>query len=186
MGLFSKKKDSAATPEPAEPPVAPGQPVRKDRPTPSRREAEAARMARLHPELDPKKAKQLDRQARTDQRMKQARAVDQVPERQLMRDVVDSRRNVGEVALPAMLAIIVLFLIPQLAQYAEWSIFLMYGIIVMLALDYFLMWRRFKALATERLPGRSLRGLGFYGWNRQMSFRRWRQPAPRVQRGEKI
>jgi len=186
VGLFSKKKDGPATPEPEAPAVAPGAPVRKDRPTPSRREAEAARMARLHPELDPKKAKQLERQARTELRMKQARAIDQVPERQLMRDVVDSRRNVGEVALPAMLAVIVIFLIPQLAPYAEWSVFLMYAVIIMLALDYFVMWRRFKKLAAERLPGRSLRGLGFYGWNRQMSFRRWRQPAPRVQRGEQI
>lgn len=184
MGLFSKKKDEPVTP--VEVTSSTGQAARKDRPTPTRREAEAARMARLHPELDPKRAKQIEREARTELRLKQSKAVDQIPERMLMRDVVDSRWNVGEVALPAMLAVIVIFLVPTLAPYAEWSIYLMYSVMALLALDYFVMWRKFKKLATERIPGRPLRGLGFYGWNRQMSFRRWRQPAPRVQRGEAI
>lgn len=185
MGLFSKPKTPSPAPEPQGGGSA-GQGARKDRPTPTRREAEAARMARLHPELDPKKAKQLDRDARAQQRARQMAAVDAAPERALIRDVVDSRWNVGEIALPVMLAVLAIFLIPGLEQFAQWSIFPMYAVIVLMALDYVVMWRKFKRLAAERIPSRPLRGLGFYGWNRQMSFRRWRQPAPRVKRGEAV
>jgi len=183
VGLFSKPKDPAPLPEPQD---AAGQGPRKDRPTPTRREAEAARMARLHPELDPKKAKQLDRESRQQVRVRQMAAVDATPERQLIRDVVDSRWNVGEIALPVMLIVLVIFLVPALEQFAQWSIFPMYAVIALLVLDYLVMWRKFKRLAAERIPTRPLRGLGFYGWNRQMSFRRWRQPAPRVRRGDPV
>ena len=93
VGLFKSSKNS--TPVTPEPPASPGQAARKDRPTPSRREAEAARMARLHPELDPKKAKQINREATDQRRRAQMTAVDNLPERALMRDVVDSRFNLS-------------------------------------------------------------------------------------------
>lgn len=186
MGLFSKKSDPLPPLAEETPAAVPGQPARKDRPTPTRREAEAARMARLNPQLDPKKAKQLDRQARNEARLKQMAAVDAVPERQLMRDVVDSRWNVGEFALPLMLLIIAASLLPPLVPYSLYTLYFMYGIIALIAIDFFFMYRRYKKLAAERFPGRRMRGAGFYGWNRQMSFRAWRRPVPRVKRGGEI
>lgn len=186
MGLFSKPKDiSPSTPEPPAPIVI-GQPVRKDRPTPTRREAEAARMARLKPELDPKKAKAMERDARASQRARQMAAVEGVPERQLVRDVVDSRLNLGEIAMPILLLLVVVSFFPAMLQFSEFVLYAMWGFIILLAVDTFLMWRKVRRLAAAKLPGHSLRGLLFYGWNRQMSFRRWRQPAPRVQRGQNI
>lgn len=185
MGLFSKPKDiSPVTPEPPAP--ASGQAAPKNRPTPSRREAEAARMARLHPELDPKKAKELNREASSQQRRTQLAAVDNLPERALMRDVVDSRFNLGEFALPAMLLLVALVFIPPLQEIGMYTVYVMWAIVVALAVDWGLMYTKFRRLAAERLPGQKMRGMGFYGWNRQMSFRRWRLPAPRVKRGEAI
>jgi hypothetical protein len=186
VGLFDFfKKSTPATPEvPAE--QADSGPVRKDRPTPTRREAEAARMARLHPELDPKKAKQLNREASAQQRRTQLTAVDHLPERQLMRDVVDSRFNVGEFALPAMLLILLVAFIPALQGWAEVSLYLMWAVIALIAGDLVLMWRKYRRLAEQRIPDRPRRGILFYGWNRQMSFRRWRTPAPRVERGQAL
>ncbi len=187
MGLFDFfKKSTPATPEAPVEQADSGQPVRKDRPTPTRREAEAARMARLHPELDPKKAKQLNRQASEQQRRLQVSEVDKLPERQLMRDVVDSRFNVGEYALPVMLLILLIAFVPALQAFADLSLYLMWAVVALIAADIFLMWRKYKRLAAERIPDRPRRGLLFYGWNRQMSFRRWRMPAPRVQRGQDI
>ena len=40
-----------------------------------------------------------------------------------------------------------------------------------------------KPAMTRRLTA-PLRGLLMYGFNRQMTFRRWRRPAPRIKRGE--
>lgn len=184
MALFKSSKNNP----PAEPtpPPAEGQPVRKDRPTPTRREAEAARMARLNPQLDRKTAKQMSRQAAAVQRNRQLTAVENLPERQLIRDVIDSRLNVGEIALPLLLLFVVLSFVPQLSGYAWVLIYLMWAFIFLLVGDSALMWIKFKKLARQRLSGRSLRGLLFYGWNRQMSFRRWRQPPPRVKRGDAI
>ena len=184
MGLFSFIKKS--TPDAAVPPSYPGDSSRKDRPTPSRKEAEAARMARLHPELDPKRAKAMNREAEARQRAQQLSAVESLPERALMRDIVDSRFNVGEVALPVMLLILIVVMIPQLSGFADVSMYLMWGVVVLIAADLVLMWTKYKRLAKERLSDRKVKGMLFYGWNRQMSFRRWRQPAPRVKRGETI
>ena len=114
------------------------------------------------------------------------RQVENVPQRALLRDVVDSRWNIGEIALPVMLAILMVAFVPGLQLYAEMTVYVLWGVIALIVLDWFIMWRKFKRLAAERLPNAPLRGLGFYGWNRQMSFRRWRQPAPRVKRGAEI
>lgn len=184
MAFFKSSKGS--TPEPEVPATTSTPDGRKDRPTPSRREAEAARMARLHPELDPKKAKAMNREAQAKMRSTQQAAVENAPERALVRDVVDSRRNVGEIALPLMLLVLLVAFVPGLQQLAEVTVYVMWGIIALIVADWFLMWRKVKRLAAERYPDSSLKGLGFYGWNRQMAIRRWRVPAPRVKRGEEI
>lgn len=182
MALFKSSK----TPAPHEPIKIPLPGDAKNRPTPTRREAEAARMARLHPELDPKKARELNREAQNTQRRSQMAAFDALPERALLRDVIDSRFNIGEIALPLMLLILLLQVIPAGVDWMNYSVILMWIILIAIAVDLFIVWRKFKKLAAERIPGRPLKGLIFYAWNRQMSMRRWRMPAARVKRGDKI
>lgn len=181
------KSSRGSKPEPEVPnPNASAESGRKSRPTPTRKEAEAARMARLHPELDPKKAKAMNREAQAQQRLTQQKAIEGTPERQLMRDVVDSRWNMGEVALPLMLLILMVAFVPQLQTYYSVVVYIMWGVIALIVIDWFVMWRKYKKLAAQRFPDRSLKGMGFYGWNRQMAFRRWRVPPPRIKRGQTI
>ena len=176
------------TPEPApEPEAAPdGGPRKKTTATPKRRDAEAARRARLKPTLSPKEARKVNRAAESEQRMKAYSAADAVPERQLMRDVVDSRFNLGEIAMPILIGLLAATLFPGFVQYLDLFLYLSWAYILGMGVDAWFMWRRYKSVAAQRLPGVSLKRMFFYGFNRQLSFRRWRTPAPRVKRGQQI
>ncbi|WP_052462631.1 DUF3043 domain-containing protein [Nigerium massiliense] len=188
MPAFKAKKNE-------EPPVAPERPVeptghsgpaKKDHPTPTRREAEAARRQRLNPTLSKKEMKARERASRVAQRQREYQTVDATPERQLVRDVVDSRFNIGEIAMPLLLVLMAVTFIPAFLHYATWVIYGMYAFLIVMVLDSVLLWRRIKRMLAERLPDRPRRGLGMYMFNRQMSFRRWRTPAPRVKRGDDV
>ena len=78
--------------EPAPPPAAPAGPgMRKDRPTPTRKEAEAARRQRVARNLSKKEARlEASRHARAE-RMRAINARDATPEKALLRDYVDAR-----------------------------------------------------------------------------------------------
>lgn len=186
VGLF--KSDKAAeepTPEPT--PEASGKgPQRKNAPTPTRKQAEADRRARLNPTLSPKEAKAREREAKRAERQRAYREFDNSPERQLVRDVVDARFNLGEIAMPLLLSLLVLTMLPIGRGFLDAAMVLTWAFMLALIVDTWLMWRRFKEVAARKLPGISYKGLMFYGFNRQLSFRRWRQPAPRVERGAKL
>lgn len=187
MALFKSK---SAEPEP-EPVVGPPEPAsasapqKKDAPTPTRREAEAARRERLNPTLSPREAKRREREASRTRRQREWDTIESSPTRQLLRDHVDARVNPGEFVLPVLLLLMALTLLPGMAAYVDWALYLSWAYIGLLIVDAYLMWRSFKKLAAQRYPGASLKGLVMYGINRQISLRRWRQPAPRVKRGEK-
>lgn len=190
MGLFSSGKpaeEPSATPtQPGSNQPGPGQPQKKVTPTPSRKAAEAARRQRLNPTLSPKEAKRRDRAAAEAERRKQYTAYDSTPQRQLMRDVVDSRFNLAEFAMPILLGVLAVSLVPSAASWITAGLYITWGYLAAMVVDAGLMWRSYKRLAAERLPGVALKGMLFYGFNRQMSFRRWRSPAPRVKRGEQV
>lgn len=187
MGLFRSQKP--AEPDPVGPDDAsdPSRPAGKGRPTPSRREAEAARRERLNPTLSPREAKARERAARAQERRRAYEEYDNTDQRKLIRNVVDSRFNIGEIFMPLIMVFLVLTLVPGVVVgYGDFVMYGMWLFLIGLIVDTYLMWRRFKRLAAERLPGVSLKGLLFYGFNRQLSFRRWRQPPPLVKRGESI
>ena len=180
MALFKKS---------AEPEPTPQQPVartdgRKSAPTPTRREAEAARRARLNPQLSPKEARKRDRQTQYAARDREFAAQEASTGRTLMRDHVDARFNPAEFAMPLLLGVMALTLIPALLPYIQWFLYLTWAYIALMIADTFLMWRSYKKLLAERAPNTPLRGLLMYGFNRQMTFRRWRRPVPRIKRGE--
>lgn len=180
------KSPQPVEPSPGTPSTPAAGPVRKSVPTPSRRDAEAARRQRLNPTLSPKEAKRRQRAADLQARQRTFAAHDAQPGRQLVRDVVDSRFNLGEIAVPVLLVLMAATLFPGFVQYLDVFLYLSWGYILAMVVDGWLMWRRFKQLAAERIPGLPTKGLLMYGFNRQMSFRRWRQPQPRVKRGEAI
>lgn len=188
--MFGRKKDDKQT-------VATDQqhPVRegsKNRPTPKRRDQEAARKRPLV-QTDRKAAKGADRQARREsaQKMRQAMVTgderhlpvrDKGPVRRFARDCVDVRFNLGEWLLPLMLSVLILSLFA-----ADWATYVFLGvyIVILLAiLDAYLLWRRTKPKILERFGADTpLRGLAMYQVMRAFQIRRSRMPKPQVQRG---
>lgn len=203
MGLFSSYRKSEApeahgsSPVTESTPVEPGpastgtsrQPQKKDRPTPTRRQAEAARRERLHPTLTKKQARQENTRKNREARLAAMEARDSTPEKVLMRDLVDSRWNLGEFLLPAMVLMLALTFLQEVWRpMALVSIVAMYSFVALVILDLLWMWRRYKKLLAERHPEIDTkgRGLRMYGFNRSIQMRRLRMPKPTVQRGAKI
>lgn len=159
---------------------------RKPGPTPSRKEAEAARRQRVTQTYSKKESRALaSRQNRSD-RMRALAARDNTPEKALMRDHVDARFSIGEVLLPALVLILATsFLNTIFPAAATVGTIVMYLYVLLVIGDLFLMWRGYKKVLAARLPGSSTKGLLFYGANRAIQIRRFRIPPPRVKRGEK-
>ncbi|MFV0451841.1 MAG: DUF3043 domain-containing protein [Propioniciclava sp.] len=159
---------------------------RKSRPTPSRRDAEAARRQRLNPTLSPKEARRRQRALEQVKQRQAMQAMDESPARLLVRDVVDSRWNLGEILLPVLILGLAVGLIPVVQQYNAILLAFVWGYMAAVIIDAWLMWRRVKRLAAERIPHESLKGALMFGVNRQVTTRRRRRPAPRVKVGEDI
>lgn len=186
MALFRRGSSTDETPPPAPPAPrtsAPGQ--RKAGPTPTRKEAEAARRSRVVQTYSKKEARAEGARQNRAERMRALAARDATPEKALMRDYVDARFSIGEVLLPSLVVILALsFLNTVLPQAAVVGTVVMYLYILAVLVDLFLMWRGFKRVLAQRLPRSSSRGLLMYGANRAIQIRRFRIPAPRVKRGE--
>lgn len=195
------KKDRAAavpmTPRKAKAPVTPApdptpeqtaaERVRnapKARPTPSRREAEAARRERLNPSISKKEARRRAAEANRRTRIAQMAARDNTPAKTLMRDHVDARFSLGQLLLPALLLIVMsTFLSSLFPRIVLFSTLAMYLFIALVIGDFVLMWRRYRRIAEERgIPLE--RGLKMYGMNRMIQIRRMRLPKPVVSRGD--
>ena len=163
------------------------QPVRKSEPTLTRKQAEAARMQRLHPNLSPKEQRKADREAQAKARVEAWDKVEASPERVLARDYVDTRWTITEFMFPAMILIMAGTM--ATAQWPLISVSIGLGLWVMLILSFintWFIWRGFKKLLLQRVPKANLRGLLMYMFNRSLMIRRFRRPTPRINRGEKI
>ena len=184
MALFRRNADPAPAPEPTqETPASTG--AKKDRPTPSRKEAEAARRERVHKTLSNREARQVAARQGRAERMRRLGDRERAPEKALMRDYVDARLNLGEFLLPAVVVILAITVLgsyfPQLAVITTLA---MYLFILAVIVDGFLMWRGFKRVLAERVPNASTKGLAMYGMTRSTQIRRFRMPPPRIKRGE--
>ena len=189
---FGRKKqtEEAATPAPQS--HAPREGA-KNRPTPKRREQEAARKRPLVPE-DRKAAKRHEREERRKAASLQHKAMltgdevhlparDRGPVRRFIRDYVDARWNIGEWLLPVMLVtLIVSYLRPTQTTLA---ISLMLYLLILFAIgDSMLTWRRIKQQLSPKHSPADLQGGGFYTFMRTFQLRRWRMPRPQVARGQ--
>ena len=182
MALF--RRNSQPAPEP--PTTVESAPTgKKDRPTPTRKEAEAARRQRMSTTLSKKESRAAaGRQSRSD-RMRAISAREATPEKILMRDYVDARFNIGEFLLPSVVVILAVTVLgsywPRVTLIATLA---MYLFILAVFVDGYLMWRGFKKVLAARLPKTSPKGLLLYGMTRSTQIRRFRSPAPRIKRGE--
>jgi len=157
---------------------------RKSGPTPTRKEAEEARRQRVNPMLSPREAKRRQRQAQAQERSRAMEAREKTPEKTLLRDWVDSRRNIGEFLLPSLVVLLALqFLSSTLPDMIWISTLAMYLFIAIVIIDITVMWRGFRRLLARKLPNARPKGLLMYGAMRCTQIRRFRVPAPQVERG---
>ncbi len=186
----TKPEDSGTTP----PPVT--KEAGKGRPTPSRREAEAAAKARAKGPANRKEAARLlrERRAQDNARMRQGMksgddrylpARDQGKVRKFVRDRVDSRLCMAEFLLPLLLVIMVMQYSgnPSLVTFSSglWS-----AMILLLIVDTLLLVFRLKREMKQRFPDESTKGAVFYGILRSMQLRFLRMPKRQVKLGQKL
>ena len=169
---------------------------KKGRPTPKRKEAQAAtKISSLAPassKAEKKRAKEAARAARISQRAAYLRGDesalpvrDRGPEQKFVRNYIDARRSIGEYFLPVIGFVLVLSLIP-IGAFAVAGIVIMYSVLLFSVVDGFFLSRKIKAEVAKRFPDKSTKGLGLYGWLRSTQMRRMRAPKPQVKAGEKV
>lgn len=167
---------------------------KKGRPTPKRKEAEAARkispLAPATTKAQKAKAKEAARAERIAQRAAYVRGDenalplrDKGPVKKFARNYVDSRRSIGEYFLPIIFVVLILTLIPS-KIFQLGSILIMYSVLLTSVVDGFFLSRKLKKAVSEKFPGAELKGVGMYGWLRSTQMRRMRTPKPAVKRGE--
>jgi hypothetical protein len=188
--LFRRKSESTVVDDPTA--KAGG----KGRPTPSRKEAEAARMARVRTPRTRKEQAAAGRSSRfeSSQKMREAMktgderylpARDRGPLRRFTRDFVDSRFTLSELILPLLVVTMVLGWSGNnsLAWFSNAFMMLM-----LLAVVGNLVWLRFglHRQLKQRFPDSTRQGLTYYAVVRAVQMRFLRMPKPQVRIGQQL
>lgn len=167
---------------------------KKGRPTPKRKEAEAARkvssLAPASTKAEKRRVKDAAKSARVAQRAAYMRGEesalplrDKGPVKKFVRNYVDARRSIGEYFLPVIFIVLFLTLIPS-KIFQIGSIAIMYTVLLISVIDGFLLTRKLKGEVSVKFPGAELKGIGMYGWLRSTQMRRMRTPKPTIKAGE--
>lgn len=165
----------------------------KGRPTPKRSEARKGRVAAAKPPTSRKEAARRQRELTRAKRAESARALKtgdernypeffRGPEKQAVRDAVDSRRSYGWLALPAFLVNLGSFVAPTL-QLRSLIALLSMALMALVVADAILTVRRVRAFLRERFPDGTEESRGSlvrYGLARGFQRRSRRMPPPRV------
>lgn len=175
----------------------------KNRPTPKRREVEAARRQPLVPasaKSTGKPATKADKQAAREQRVVARQRMmageerylpprDRGPVRRYVRDFVDARWNLGELLLPVMFLFLILSFVGngliKNQQVFGGLIAATYVLVLLSAFDAYWMQRRVKKGVHAKFGDvPEARGIGWYAVMRSFQIRRTRVPRAMVKRGE--
>ncbi|MCO7221665.1 DUF3043 domain-containing protein [Klenkia sp. PcliD-1-E] len=171
--------------------------VGKGRPTPKRSEAQGRRQGppppppttrkeaykRMREQQAANRGSAREAAARGDDSALPAR--DRGPEKRLVRDVVDSRRNAGSLFLVVAALVLVGYFIPNQAV-QSYTVFLWFAFFLVIIGDSFVLGRRIKKKVAERFPDARTKGLVWYGISRATMVRRWRFPKPQVGLGAEV
>ncbi|MFL6128051.1 MAG: DUF3043 domain-containing protein [Mycobacteriales bacterium] len=204
MRLLRRRSDPPAAVERAEPAGSadardPRRTPGKGKPTPRRREAQRRRTGPVAP--PPKTRREAYRRAReqgSDRRAEQREGMragderfllarDRGPERRLVRDIVDSRRNIGVLFLLMALVYAASIFVPNL-QLKAVATSLWLTVLFLLVVDSFVLGFRIRKLVRQRFPDTTqpMRSLLVYGISRGTMVRRWRAPKPQVPVGNRV
>lgn len=111
---------------------------------------------------------------------------DKGPVRRFVRDIVDSRRNVLGLFMPAALSLIfVMLALPRVQLFISPAMLLM---MLAMVLDAVLLSRKVNRAVAAKFPDNteSRWKLGLYAAGRASQIRRMRMPRPMVARGAKV
>jgi hypothetical protein len=204
--LRRRQTATPAEPAPAEAPPGADSPAdnprftaAKGRPTPTRREAQGRRAGPVPPPpLTRRQAYRRQKELRGTRRAETAERLragdesgltrrDRGPERRLVRDIVDSRRNAGGAFLFVALLVLASYAVPS-TRFKQLAVLIWMATFLMMVFDSVLVGLRIRRLVRERFPdtGQRTAALIAYGVNRTIMIRRWRLPAPQVAVGDKI
>lgn len=184
--------DDATTPEPAATDDE-ARAVGKGRPTPTRKEREAARKRPLVP--DDRKAARKASRAELNARRERARigmergeerflpARDRGPQKRFVRDYVDARWSVGEVLLPLMVLVILTYFVP-IAEVAIIALAAVWGVILLVVIDCVILGRKLRRKLAEKFGAEKVEKVAWYASMRAVQLRALRLPKPQVKRGE--
>ncbi|MFX0537315.1 DUF3043 domain-containing protein [Ornithinimicrobium sp. Y1847] len=166
----------------------------KGRPTPKRKDAEAANR---RPIVGAKGTNAEEQKARRKaERMKAREEMlagnerylaprDKGPGRRFLRDAVDRRWNVGEILLPVMLMILALSFVgtdwARIATMVGAYCLMFFGV-----MDSWLLWRRTKKRYAEAFGEEPPKGSALYVVLRSFQMRMSRIPRPQVARGAEL
>lgn len=188
--MFGRRSSNESPTEtPTEDPRAP-----KGRPTPSRKEAEAARKQGLRAPRGTKEGKKAARERERQDRVRARQGMlagderfmplrDRGPAKQFTRNFVDSRFTVAEFFIFIAIAVLVLGFVPnpQIQSLVSLGFFVLMAVIVV---DTAILLLTLKSRAATPFPDPAERkGLMLYALLRSLQFRRLRLPPPRVKRG---
>ncbi len=192
--MLWRKKDESTSGAAADAAAHPARPGAKNRPTPKRRDAEAANRRPLVV-TDRKAARAMEREQRRASAVATRTAMmtgdeskmpvrDRGADRRYIRDFVDARFCLGEILLPVMLLSLLLSFIRE--SWALLTVFvLVYGMIALSVIDAMLMWRKLKKQLVAKFGADKLqRGNAMYAVMRAFQLRRGRLPRPQVTRGQ--
>lgn len=168
----------------------------KGRPTPKRSEAESRRRQPYTAPKDRKEASRVQRDRQRTDRTHRTNALrrgeewalpprDRGPVKALARDYVDSRRRLSEFYMYGLIVLLVLLFVKTAIVQTIVPVLVVVAVLIMLAEGIFI-GRRVRALAAERLPGESTRGIALYSAMRALQIRKLRMPKPRVDIGDTV
>ncbi|HEY4152764.1 MAG TPA: DUF3043 domain-containing protein [Pseudolysinimonas sp.] len=172
---------------------APEAPVAKGRPTPTRKEQEAARKQ----PLVPSDRRLAARQSRTQQASQRDRARvgmakgeekylparDKGPQKRFARDFVDARFSIGEVLLPSLVIVIISYVLPP--AISSIALIVIWLVLLVVVADGIWMGQRIVTqLGAKYGKDKVERGLRWYSFMRAIQLRPMRLPKPQVKRGQ--
>lgn len=171
----------------------------KGRPTPRRREAQGRRTGPVPPPPHTRREayrrqKEISATRRTEsaERMRAGDETvlgrrDRGPERRLVRDIVDSRRNAGGAFLFVALLVLASYAVPS-PRFKQVAVLVWMATFVLMLFDSVLLGLRIRKLVRERFPETRERmtSLILYGVNRTIMIRRWRIPGTQVKVGDSV
>ncbi len=168
-------------------------PGAKGRPTPTRRESEAARKERARGVTDKKAAAKLLRERRTESNSKVRQGMrtgderylpkrDQGPVKRFIRNYIDARISIAEFLLPLLIVIMALQYSGS-KQLLAFSNALWTTTLLVVALDTVWLMIRLKRALKAKFPEENLKGTTFYSLLRVLQLRWLRMPKPQVKVG---